>query len=239
MKKLIFLFIAISVLCFGMMGGCASDNADNSITEKIETTDTTLSETEAPVVEYDHPVNEEDARVTLLNKIPLDADTVKLVKAEYQSYGDRYAFHYEGVDSTSYGGVQVVINVQIVYSPVDGVYEYDHCVRGVKKLVNYGDVLGRWVDDSGDYRLNITDISDREVFFDYEFNGVSGSGSSIYTCNVDSRVGGGTYGPFGLKLSMISDIEDMRVYFYAESCVPPDVAWYLDDGIRLVRDAEK
>ncbi len=224
MKK-IFLLIAVLLILI-TAAACGAKELPSAPDESIES-ETDIQETESEAVEPEPPVDEATVRAALAKELEIDISELTLADASYSAYSDEsYTFYYEYTDSESYAPITAIMKVNVLYTldSASGEWIYHSWTRSLGSMVNIDYLLGEWEDEDGCY-LNVKDISDSHISYDYRFDGEEGTGEARVTQSIGSL--GSWYS--GIQLTLISPAGCEYMVFYAEESDPDYAYWCVDN----------
>ena len=238
MKKCIALFLLV-MLVSALLSGCSGDVPDETLETKPTVTETapeTEPETE-PEEEIKSPVDVETARMLLSEKLTMDPDRLKLNTMYYSPYSDEvFIFEFKYIDGITYAPLVTEMLIKMTYSldTETGEWVFHSSLTSLADIQNMDEMIGEWVYEN-EYSINVTDISDSEVTYDYCMDGISGTATVRYTMTIDGR--GGGYN--GIKLVLISPAECEQLYFFAEGSGANNAYWCIDDNYAMERPQEE
>ncbi|MBQ7922259.1 MAG: hypothetical protein IJ325_06750 [Clostridia bacterium] len=236
MKKCIAMFLFMVLLSAGLYG-CSSDVPEETLETKPTIVETKPAETEPPVEETEPPVDVETAQALLAERLAIDANRLTITNMAYTEFSDTFfTFDFTYSDSVTYAPLVTSMNVKMVYTldSATGEWTYDHYGLSLGDIENMDYLLGEWFYEE-DYSLNIKDISDKEVTYDYCIDGVSGTATSLYALSIDGRAGGYN----GVKLILISPAACEQLFFFSEAASPDSAYWCIDNSYEMVRPSEE
>lgn len=222
MKKLFLLLTALLILV--TLVACGAKELPSAPDESTES-ETDVQETEA--VELPPPVDEATVRAMVAEDLELDISELTLADAAYSAYSDEsFTFSYEYTESERFSPITAIMKVNVLYTLDSASGEWIHHSNShtLGSFVNIDYLLGEWEDDDGCY-LNVKDISDSHISYDYRFDGEEGTGEARVTQSIGSL--GSWYS--GIQLTLISPAGCEYMVFYAEESDPDHAYWCVDD----------
>ena len=202
-----------------------------------ETTEpeTQAPETDAPLPDENAPVDAAEVQSMIAEKIAVDEERLTFAGADYFEYNENtYILDYEYTVEDKFAPIVAVMNVKVYYSfdTASEEWNYSYFAETLKRFDNVEYVLGEWENDDG-YYLNIIEIDAKNITYEYNFDGVSGTATSMYSVTLDG---------LGMvcdkvKLSVISPDGADELCFYSDGLYM--LGWYVDGYMYLERLVEK